>query len=209
MPWIPFFMTVVAVLLPPAALQPHLLRASPGGEGNSRPAALYGGPLDPADQGNQQNLYQYTLNQINTASGEDYRPQRMTKDPLSDYFLVEFASKSTGSLLVARGDFCADPTQELKTQISNIRLADSDNPYFMDSNCGTEKCGWDSFALYNGSVYFLLTGVLGRYPAELRREIQLRRLDGCDRSLRLASIGSGAVDFQILDCSSLIATVHR
>ena len=192
----------------PLALPQYLFRASTGGEGTTRPPYIYGGPLDHLDDGKQSNLYQYTLDSINTANADDYKPQRMTKDPLTDYFLVEFKSKTNDKLLVTRGDLCASDSQELKTQIANIQIADSTNNYFLDENCA-DKCGWGSFTLYNGTIYFILTGVIGQYPAELQREIQLRTLDGCSRSLKLAAIGSGSVDFQILTCSSHVATIYR
>ena len=64
-------------------------------------------------------------------------------------------------------------------------------------------------ATVNGSIYFVVSGVLGEFPRELKREIQLRTLDGCSKTLRMAAIGSGFVDFQILTCSSLVATIYR
>ena len=192
----------------PFTLPQYLFRASTGGEGSTRPSYIYGGPLDHLDDGKQSSLYQYTLDNINTADADDYKPQRMTKDPLTDYFLVEFKYKNGDNILVARGDWCTGGSQTLTTQIANIKIADSDNKYFLDENCG-DKCGWGAFTLYNGTIYFILTGVIGQYPAELQREIHLRKLDGCSRSLKLAAFGSGSVDFQVLTCSSHVATIYR
>ena len=179
-----------------------------GGEGNSRPSYIYGGQLDHFDDGKQSNLYEFTLDNINTVSVDNYKPKRMTMDPLTDYFLVEYKSKNSDKLLVARGDLCEGESQDLKTQIANVEIADSSNIYFMDENCGT-KCGWGAFTLFNGSIYFILSGVLGEFPAELKREIQLRNLDGCSTTLKRAAMGSGFVDFQILTCSSHVATIYR
>ena len=194
--------------LVPSVLPQYLLRSSVGGEGNSRPSYIYGGQLDHFDNGKQGNLYEFTLDNINTVSADNYKPERLTMDPLTDYFLVEYKSKNSDKLLVARGDLCDGGSQDLKTQIANIEIADSNNRYFMDGKCGA-KCGWGAFTLFNGTIYFVVSGVLGEFHAELKREIQLRTLDGCSKTLRMAAIGSGFVDFQILTCSSHVATLYR
>ena len=111
-------------------------------------------------------------------------------------------------MLIARGDLSDGGFQDLKTQIANIEIADSNNRYFMDENCGA-KCGWGTFTLFNGSIYFVVSGVLGEFPAEMKREIQLRKLDACSKTLRMAATRSGFVDFQILTCSSHLVTIYR
>ncbi len=188
----------------------YLLRVSPGGEGGSRPAYVYGGKLAHYESGPHSNLYDITYDEIDTVSANNYKPQRISKDPTSDNFLVEYISKSDGKLLVATGSLCPSDNSDLKlkTQIANILIDDTQNKYFLDSNCG-EKCGWGSFTLFNGEIYFLLSAVLGTSPSNLIREIQIRKLSGCEDLLKVAASGVGTIQIQILQCSTFIDSVYR
>lgn len=188
----------------------YLFRASPGGDG-IKPAGLWGGEIDFYAEGKAEYLYQVGYGQLTIGNEQitDMDINSVSYDPVSKQVILEIEdSASDSGTIIAHAAPCS-ASGELKALAGHVRLTDPDNPYLIETECGW-KCGWNAFAYYDSKIYFVLSAVFGPHLGDLTREIQVRVLKGCkDIMADQANQGHNVVDFNILECSDHITTIHH
>ena len=194
----------------------YLFRQSSGGDGY-KSAGLWGGQISIDELGDANNLYTHGYESLNISRTTQYGIdlEYLSFDPISKRVLIVVQDPSglatSEKHSIAFGGLCKDSTSHLQATFHSFKLTDRNNPYLTDPDCNW-KCGWGPFGYYNSKVYFVLAGVFGKSYANLRREIQIREINGCEDiigSLTNSPYGTILSEFPVIECSKLITTLYE
>ena len=174
----------------------NLFRASQGGD-SIKPPGLWGGLIDILNDGAADDLSQYGFE-----TPLPYSVTSVSHDSVHGRATVLMEHSDDMTVALASGPLCEEGEGTLDFLLRGAKLVDKQNPFLLESACGW-KCGMGPVEVRNGTIYFVLSAVYGQVLAQLRREIQIRELRGCEHLY-----GIPVAEFHILNCSRLVTVLY-
>ena len=133
------------------------------GRRESLMSGLYGGRVDPSNNGTESNLFElgYDSASYRRSFHDGLSILSESYDPISKEVLVSLDANFNSRLTLLKGPICAGMPRKLPDKVIDYAriVVPPENSYFFSPF----TTGFKAIAYYNSKIYFVLNGVYGKY----------------------------------------------